>query len=472
MDIKMESRFHNRFDIEVRDKDTGELKQKGQAENIILDRIYTRLCNFSSYFSYIHFGQGTGILDPSREILFDELGYKSAETEETVIGFPISKWTRKIVLNPEEYVGKSITEVGISDTYSTTKSKSYINTHALIKDAEGNLLSIEKTDTDVVIIYATVFIELQNRSSHIRFDESPDNPLINYLTGGSSPSNTLSIGVYSNDTPYFMGMQMGTRTLIRESNVSQRKVVYSIRLGIEDLNNIDISEIGLQKVFRCNLIKSGIWGGHSFHQRKIGIGDGTTTIYKLSDNKLSNVRIYVDGLLNTDYTLDNSNTDYPYIHLSEIVEPNEINSDVFGRPYNYVTIAGMETHIFKVDPEKALGKTLIISGYTSSTGQWDMYVYGSYDNVTYKLIGQIRTYSFTSFEVDITEPFEYLKFDGGWAGNNIRLIAIKGRRSTLIFNTPPPEGSIITADYTVPYIPKTEDYVLDVTCEIQFGEGA
>ncbi len=61
-----------------------------------------------------------------------------------MIGFPISKWTRKIVLNPEEYVGKSITEVGISDTYSTTKSKSYINTHALIKDAEGNLLSIEK----------------------------------------------------------------------------------------------------------------------------------------------------------------------------------------------------------------------------------------------------------------------------------------------------------------------------------------
>ena len=64
----MESRFHNRFDIEVRDKDTGELKQKGQAENIILDRIYTRLCNFSSYFSYIHFGQGTGILIHQKSI--------------------------------------------------------------------------------------------------------------------------------------------------------------------------------------------------------------------------------------------------------------------------------------------------------------------------------------------------------------------------------------------------------------------
>ena len=67
-----------------------------------------------------------------------------------------------------------------------------------------------------------------------------------------------------------------------------------------------------------------------------------------------------------------------------------------------------------------------------------MYVYGSYDNVTLQINWKIRTYSSThSFEVDITEPFEYLKFMGGWAGNNIRLIAIKGRRSTLIFNTPP-----------------------------------
>lgn len=471
MNIEVGSKIHNRFDIEVRDKDTGELKQKGQAENIVLDRMYTRLCNFNSYFSYIHFGQGTGTLDPSRELLFDELGYKSAVTEDIVKDFPISKWTRKIVLNPEEYVGKSIKEVGISDTYSSTKSRSYVNTHALMKDAEGNQLSIEKTDTDVVIIYATVFIELQNRSNHIRFDESSDNPLINYLTGDSSPSNILSIGVYSGDTPCFMGMEMSTRSLTRVSNIPEKKVVFPIRLGIEDLNNMDISEIGLQKIFRCNLVKSGIWNGHNFQQRKIGMGDGSTTTYELPDNKLSNVSIYIDGVSTTDYVMDNLYTDFPYIHLSEIVEPNEINSDVFGSPYNYVGIAGMETHIFKVDPKKSLGKTLIISGYSSSTGQWDMYVYGSYDNVTYKLIGQIKTYSSTSFEIDITEPFEYLKFNGGWVGNNIRLIAIKSKRSSLIFNTPPPEGAIITADYTVPYIPKTEDYVLDVTMEIQFGEG-
>ena len=43
---------------------------------------------------------------------------------------------------------------------------------------------------------------------------------------------------------------------------------------------------------------------------------------------------------------------------------------------------------------------------------------------------------------------------------------------TITFTAPPPEGAVITADYIVPYIPKTEDYVLDVSAEIQFGEEA
>ena len=471
MDIKIGSKIHNRFDIEVRDKDTGELKQKGQAENIILDRMYTRLCNFNSYFSYIHFGQGTGTLDPSRELLFDELGYKSAVTEDIVKDFPISKWTRKIVLNPEEYVGKSIKEVGISDTYSSTKSRSYINTHALIKDAEGNQLTIEKTDTDVIIIYATVFIELQNRSNHIRFDENPNNPIITYLTGGSSPGNTLSIGTYSGDTPYYIGMEMGTQALTRAANVDEKKIIYSTRIGIDAFNNIKISEIGLQKIFRCNLEKSEIWKGHKLEQKQIGIGDGENTIFDLPDLKMKNLSLFINGNPTTSFLLDDPNNDFPYIQLSEVVEDNEVNSDINGSPYNRTTIAGMQTHTFKVNPEKIIGKTLIISGYSSSTGNWDMYVYGSYDNIDYTQLKYFSSRSAAEFEVLIEEPFEYLKFNGGWAGNNIRLIAIKGEKGKITFNTPPPEGAIITADYTVPYIPKTEDYVLDVTCEIQFGEG-
>lgn len=472
MNIKIGSKIHNRFDIEVRDKITGDLKQKGQAENIILDRIYTRLCNFNSYFSYIHFGQGTGTLDPSRELLFDELGYKSAETEETIKDFPVSKWTRKIVLNPEEYVGKSITEVGISDTYSSTKSKSYINTHALIKDAEGNQLTIEKTDTDVVIIYATVFIELQNRSNHIRFDERSSNTLLTYLMGGSAPANTLSLGTYSGDTPYFIGMEMGTKALTRVSDLANKKVIYTVRLGIDEFNDIDIAEMGLMNVFRCNLKKSGIWNDYSLIDIQLGIGDGENKKFNLLDSDIRDLSIYIDRNSNKNFTLSNSYLNYPYTSLNNIVEMDPLNSDPLDAPYNFRTLNmyGI-THLFKVNPEKINGLLLEFRGSSSSTGRWGIKVYGSYDNDEYELIGETSSYSATTYLLEINKPFEYLKFQGGGLGTNLRLIAIKAERGFIEFNTPPPEGAIITADYTVPYIPKTEDYVLDVTMEIQFGEG-
>ena len=53
--------------------------------------------------------------------------------------------------------------------------------------------------------------------------------------------------------------------------------------------------------------------------------------------------------------------------------------------------------------------------------------------------------------------------------------------TNVTFNTAPSSGvaitadyryeCTITADYSVPYFPKSEDYVLDVGFEIQFGEG-
>ena len=41
MDIKLPIKIHNRFDIEVKDITTGEIVQRGYAENIILDNYLT-----------------------------------------------------------------------------------------------------------------------------------------------------------------------------------------------------------------------------------------------------------------------------------------------------------------------------------------------------------------------------------------------------------------------------------------------
>jgi hypothetical protein len=62
-------------------------------------------------------------------------------------------------------------------------------------------------------------------------------------------------------------------------------------------------------------------------------------------------------------------------------------------------------------------------------------------------------------------------YKGSNSGTQRFYIELLSSKNNIEFNTPLSEGAIITADYTVPYIPKTEDYVLDVTMEIQFGEG-
>ena len=152
-------RFHNRFDFVITDVESGEISRafaalKPQAENIVLDRIYTRLLNFQSYFDQIVFGSGTGTLAASRTTLFNRIGNKAAVMESLVRSYPNSSWTQKIRLETGEHNGTTLREVGISET--TTN----INTHALITDSEGNPLEIEKTSSRIIDIYATVFFEV------------------------------------------------------------------------------------------------------------------------------------------------------------------------------------------------------------------------------------------------------------------------------------------------------------------------
>ena len=56
MNIKVQPKIHNRFDIYKKNVVTGEEKQVGYAENIVLDSMWSRLCSGSTYFVNIHYG--------------------------------------------------------------------------------------------------------------------------------------------------------------------------------------------------------------------------------------------------------------------------------------------------------------------------------------------------------------------------------------------------------------------------------
>jgi hypothetical protein len=154
--IGFSATLHNRFDIEVIDAATGEIKQKAYAENVICTNLWSRIIT-STYFNYIFYGTGSGTPSSSDTSLFTHLGYGTPSTSDDVYTHDLAERVislrRKIQLSETTAVGSTLTEVGIG--YGTSSSN--LVTHAMLKDMNGNAISIAKTDTDIINIYATVF---------------------------------------------------------------------------------------------------------------------------------------------------------------------------------------------------------------------------------------------------------------------------------------------------------------------------
>lgn len=292
MKIKAGVNFHNRFDIVK----NGEWV--GYAENIILDQMYSRICNFSTYFVNIHFGTGTGIPTPDRTILFSHLGTKTAVVEETLRAYPTSKVTKKIVLNPEEYVEQTITEVGIAFDSTNTS----LVTHAMIKDAEGNPLSITKSDIDVIEIYATVFITFTDGDT-VFANRADRNTLVKYFTTHSSVTNIVGLGNYMNPDAPRKSMIQASKSSSRTADTANRKVTFNtVRFGIAEGNgpkNLAVLSDALS-------YDMGTHVGGTITDEAVGVGDNETTDFQLANAYPDNITVKVDGAVTTAYTLKNT----------------------------------------------------------------------------------------------------------------------------------------------------------------------
>ena len=266
MHIEQKVNIHNRFDVEVRDAKTGELKQKATGFNIVLDQMWTRLCGGSSYFVNIHFGTGGGTLSPSRTSLFTHLGTKTAADEEQVKALPVSRWKRKIVLNPEEFVGSTITEVGIA--FGSTASN--LVTHAMLKDSEGNPISITKTDLDVVTIYATVFVTINNATGITMLGMPASNQLINYLVGGASAPT----GSFFFTEALSNGNSIGNSASASwtSDTVNKKRKTNTIRFDI-NTGNGNVKTFGFANLYEVLLPLANVFEGMPYSDVPVGVGD-------------------------------------------------------------------------------------------------------------------------------------------------------------------------------------------------------
>lgn len=87
--IDLRASIHNRFDIEVIDKDSGKIKMRAYAENVICTALWTKLFTPATYFNYIHYGTGTGTPSSADTALFTFLGYGTPSTSDDVYSYDL-----------------------------------------------------------------------------------------------------------------------------------------------------------------------------------------------------------------------------------------------------------------------------------------------------------------------------------------------------------------------------------------------
>lgn len=342
MKIKAEIKLHNRFDIEVKDIKSGEIVQRAMAENIILNQMYEELCKVQSYVDEvinkkIYYGKGSGTLSASRTTLFSQLGsMNSLLVDSQQNSPPLASYSKKkIVILPASHVGETLTEVGVGS--------SKLLTHALIKDAEGNTISIgPKTDTQEITIYATLFASVTLPDGVLlTFDDSNKNVLLNRLLGVNGytalcategatdrgihlklSTNKLPTdqtdaiqdnGVITTVPSRFIVVNTSLKTIktnrIRFESVTGNGKIWSI--SMTGANAIDENKSGFIRM----LFPNTLWPGHHFEGGNLGSGDGIKTKFILpwSDiNTSKEYKFYVDGALkiaSTDYTLANSESE-------------------------------------------------------------------------------------------------------------------------------------------------------------------
>lgn len=489
MRVDAKATIRNRFDIECRDIVTGEV-QKYQAHNIVLDSMWSRLVNFWPFFEYIHFGTGDGSLSPTRTSLFSHLGTKAASTVSSQRALPTSYRQRSIVLNPEEYVGQEITEVGVA--YGSAENN--LVTHAFLEDSEGNPISIVKTDTMVVTIYATIFFELGDLESmyggKFRWVQPlANNELLSYLMGATYPTQQFRVTrvpEFSDGTaPASHGQSANIDPADWIKDAANKKVTTPVmRLGVS-VGNGEVRGFGLGSsdtlgTFRGQFPITGVYTGKAITET-IGAGDGVTTGFNLSWNDPQNLVVKVDGvavdagdydvvpvkkgtnvlllknlqiLAGTPFNISNVN-DGSMSTLADFRSGGKVGIDV-GEEWEQVPV-----NAFRMYPFSAMSRTFRLSGSHSA------------DFSSPTVLGSVTSTSIAWHDVTFTAvAFRYYMIEHISGGSGVYEMQILSASDQITFHTPPPPGTVITAEYTVDYVPKDSNHVLDLQVAIQYGEGS
>lgn len=507
--------IHNRFDVEVIDAATGEIKQRARGYNIICSTLWQRLFAYNAqnhwtpqgYFNYVLYGGGSGTPAAADTELFDLIGYKSASQNRTMtrnVGSGVIYRQAVVTLEAEDAVGETLTEVGIG--YDQT----HIVTHAMLEDMNGNPISIDKTDTDVIKIYATIYVHFPAGGWHsssvtvAEVSSIDEYSLFGILTG------------YANNPTYvsFVRFGAGTRTgtATGYSRVTSRTDIDVIGGNqIECKNRIAAAELNLP--IRSILVgfspyaggatrdsdffwlTPGPWASYSdVDGEPVGTGDGASVGFATAFPVSDGYAVYVNGVEAENVTFRPGPADAAHMEnwFNACYRNADGTANYYTSNYSISTRSGItylacfDTAVGYVsaaleNPFSAIGIAKIrgLGLHSLASANTVARIEVSNDMLTWESAGTFELSRSSSSPAELTIPqalrtrkyWRFINVGPYVADFHLQFVAdVADTAHNIVFSSPPAAGAVITADYEPDCIPKDINHVFDIDLVITVGE--
>lgn len=501
--------IHNRFDIEVVDAKTGKVKQKAYAENVVLDNWFVALVE-SEYDKYrthtggpatgFVFGSGSGLPANTDTDLFSRFGY-AASTGSGTWGTPSKNcysMTKKVSLSETQYVGNVFTEIGLCSSYIPySNGNPYFRkttTHAMLKDMNGNAVSLTKTDTDIFNITATVFLHWNEKGYGDGYTKIAASSLKKWYSSGLHANMFIRFllgveykSVLANTYYNIFSCPLKTTDNAMSWEISSdgKQITLSgNRIPVGSSNRCakyaTVCSDGSAEYLPLIVIEAGgeAIPGNQVNGETVATADGTTSDFSTKFPYAKNAKIYVNGVEQTagvtvtDGFVSTDGAGYYLVAVDEDSELNNILPSQFPPRNFYKSYAnwGDDQHFMLpadsilclYNPNyREIGWNKVVASETTCSVYVKDGIGGDWVSTSKTITGEKKNYPFIKLKVG-TWDFYY--------ASDVSVYTDETTVNNIHFDEPPPAGAIITADYFTETIAKDENHVFDLSLTIQLGE--
>lgn len=446
---------HNRFDLCIRNIETGE-ETTAYAENVVTNAAWSEYI-FRRSATVLRLGSSTEPEAPTQTNILSVVaaGINPRKTTYEAFGPNGNKRITEYFIGVNDYNNKVIAEMGL------VNGSGYGNVfnRAILKDVNGNPITVNKTDLIEITFYVTVYVtaNLQPWQALV----NPTQALFSLIENGNQGFQAWTLTGGSKNVG-------GTYTL------SPGKLeIKSVRQRPEELNKgiCTIESFGIsQDMFRSPKT-------YPVKEQALATGDGVKTDFYCGF-VMRSINLYKNGVLvpQSEYTFNpnagrllsygNDCGGVPvYSAAYRAVDPSTNKKVTNASDGGPVSLRPNATLIVEVPDSLIYG----VGGtaYRNDFGWTGFTMYGSNDMVSWESIRYFN-YPNTNQVFKGTTPFKYVKIVTSGPAMSIDWEVFCQGTPQIRFKTPPAVGDVLTFSGITTCIPKDQNHVMEMQTSLTY----